>query len=151
MRLSPASHEPRAMLGDSLPHPLSLLQSLAPGAAPLAEIRFEGLAPGSLRLAFEWRAKGACIDVEIALVTRERPPREAAYAVNGRWAERLIRPDDYAFRFADAGREVPVPDPLRALLSDFVAEPARPPGGESSERMALLERILDALPLGGGA
>jgi len=32
------------------------------------------------------------------------------------------------------------------LLADFVAEPGRAPGGESGERMALLERILDALP-----
>ena len=36
-------------------------------------------------------------------------------------------------------------------FADFVKEPSRPPGGESGERMALLERILDALPLGGGA
>jgi predicted dehydrogenase len=151
MRLSPASHEPRAMLGDSLPHPLSLLQALAPGPAEIGEIRFEALGPGSLRLACEWRTVGARVAVEIALVTRERPPREAAYAVNGRWAERRIRPDDYAFSFADGAREVPVPDPLRALLADFVKEPSQPPGGESGERMALLERILDALPSGGGA
>lgn len=146
MRLSPASREPRAMLGDSLPHPLSLLQALVPGPAEVGAIRFDALAPGSLRLACEWRAGGAQVEVEITLVTRERPPREAAYAVNGRWAERRIRPDDYAFSFTDAGREVPVPDPLRALLADFVAEPGRAPAGESGERMALLERILDALP-----
>jgi hypothetical protein len=151
MKLAPASREPRAMLGDSLPHPLSLLQALAPGPARLAGIRCETLAPGSLRLAFEWRGAGAPVGVEIALVTQERPPREAGYAVNGRWAERRIRADDYALRFADGAREVPVPDPLRALLADFVAEPARAPGPEIGERMALLERILDALPPGGGA
>lgn len=151
MRLSPASVEPRAMLGDSLPHPLSLMQALVPGPAELGDIRFEALAAGSLRLAFEWRAAGARAAVEIALVTRERPPREAAYAVNGHWAERRIRPADYALSFVDGAREVPVPDPLRALLADFVKEPSRPPGGESGERMALLERILDALPPGGGA
>jgi predicted dehydrogenase len=151
MRLSPATYEPRAMLGDSLPHPLSLLQALVPGPAELDEIRFEAPARGSLRVAFAWRAAGTRVAVEIALVTQERPPREASYAVNGRWAERRIRPEDYALRFADGPREVPVPDPLRALLADFVKEPSRPPGGESGERMALLERILDALPPGGGA
>ena len=151
MRLSPASHEPRAMLGDSLPHPLSLLQALAPGPAELGDVRFTELAPGVLRLACEWRTAGARVEVEIALATRERPPREAAYAVNGRWAERRIRAADYALSFADGEREVPVPDPLRALLAAFVAEPARAPGGESGERMALLERILDALKPGGGA
>jgi hypothetical protein len=151
MRLSPASYEPCAMLGDSLPHPLSLLQALVPGPAEIGDVRFEALAPGALRLAFAWRAAGSRVAVEIALVTQERPPREAAYAVNGRWAERRIRPADYALSFADGAREVPVPDPLRALLADFVKEPSRPPGGESGERMALLERILDALPPGGGA
>ena len=151
MRLSPASYEPRAMLGDALPHPLSLLQALVPGPAEVGEIRFEAPARGSLRVAFAWRAAGAPVAVEIALVTQERPPRVAAYAVNGRWAERRIRAEDYALRFADGAREVPVPDPLRALLADFVKEPSRPPGGESGERMALLERILDALPPGGGA
>jgi hypothetical protein len=151
MRLSPASHEPRAMLGDSLPHPLSLLQALAPGPAELGEVRFPSLAPGALRLACEWRTAGARLEVEIALATRERPPREAAYAVNGRWAERRIRAADYALSFADGSREVPVPDPLRALLAEFVAEPARAPTGESGERMALLEQILDALAPGGGA
>ena len=151
MKLSPASHEPRAMLGDSLPHPLSLLQALVPGPAEVAEVRFPELAPGALRLRFDWRGVGPPVAVEITLVTRERPPREAGYGVNGRWAERLIRPADYAFRFADGPREVPVPDPLRALLAAFVAEPGRPPAGESGERMALLERILDALPPGGGA
>jgi predicted dehydrogenase len=148
MRLSPASLEPRAMLGDSLPHPLSLLQALAPGPAEAADVRFEALAPGALRLAFAWQAAGARVAVEIALATKERPPREASYAVNGRWAERRIRPADYALFFADGAREVPVPDPLRALLADFVKDPARAPGGESGERMAVLERILDALPPG---
>lgn len=151
MRLSPASYDPRAMLGDALPHPLSLLQALAPGPAEVAGVRFEAPARGSLRLAFTWRSPGSQVEVEIALVTQERPPREAAYAVNGRWAERRIRLEDYALRFANGPREVPVPDPLRALLADFVKEPSRPPAGESGERMALLERILDALPPGGGA
>jgi predicted dehydrogenase len=151
MRLSPASHEPRAMLGDSLPHPLSLLQALAPGPAELREVRFTALAPGALRLAGEWRTPEAQVEFEVALATREKPPRDAAYAVNGRWAERRIRDADYAFSFADATREVPVPDPLRALLADFVADPGRAPTGESGERMAHLERILDALPPGGGA
>jgi len=151
MRLSPASREPRAMLGDSLPHPLSLLQALAPGPAELGDIRFAALAAGAIRLAFEWRAAGTKVGAEIALVSMERTPREAGYGVNGRWAERRIGPGDYALRFADGAREVPVPDPLRALLADFVAEPARASGGEIGERMALLERILDALPLGGGA
>ncbi len=145
MRLSPSTREPRQMLGDSLSHPLSLLQALAPGPSEVADVRFPRLAPGSLELAFVWQALGGAVAVEIEFVTREQPPREAGYGVNGRWAERRIRASDYAFTFHDAGREVPVPDPLRTLLRDFVAEPSRLPGGEIGARMAHLETILDAL------
>jgi predicted dehydrogenase len=151
MRLSPASDEPRAMLGDAIPHPLSLLQALAPGPPEIAGIRFDAAEPGSISLAFEWRAGGARVEVAITLVTQRRPPREAGYAVNQLWAERRIAGSDYALYLGDGPRQVPVPDPLRALLADFVADPARAPTGESGERMALLERILDALPSGGGA
>jgi predicted dehydrogenase len=146
MRLSPASREPRVMLGDSLSHPLSLLQVLVPGAGEAVEVRFPRLAPGSLEVAFGWRTAEAAVAVRIELITREAPPREAGYGVNGHWAERRIRPRDYAFSFADGEREVPVPDPLRELLRGFVRAPARPPSGEIGVRMANLERILDALP-----
>jgi hypothetical protein len=151
MRLSPVSEEPRAMLGDAIPHPLSLLQVLSPGPASIAGIRFEAAERGLVSLAFEWQAAGARVDVAITLVTQLRPPREAAYAVNQLWAERRILGSEYAMYFGNGPRQVAVPDPLRALLADFLADPARAPTGESGERMAHLERILDALPPGGGA
>ncbi len=150
MRLSPVSDEPRAMLGDAIPHPLSLLQALAPGPARVAGIRFDAAERGLVSLAFEWQAAGAQVEVAITLVTQLRPPREAGYAVNQLWAERILG-SDYAMHFGNGPRQVPVPDPLRALLADFLADPTRAPTGESGERMALLERILDALAPGGGA
>jgi predicted dehydrogenase len=146
MRLSPAKRDPREMLGDSLSHPISLLQALAPGAAEVADVRFPRLKPGSLRLTFEWRVPAGAVAAEIELISREAPPREAGYGVNGHWAERQIRPGDYAFSFVDGARAAPVPDPLRELLRDFVAAPERLPTGEIGLRMAILERILDALP-----
>jgi hypothetical protein len=84
-----------------------------------------------------------------------RLPREAAYAVNGRWAERRIRTEDYAFSFVDGERAVPAPDPLRELLRHSLAAlPTRgapaPPDPAIPVRMALLEQILEALPVGGG-
>jgi predicted dehydrogenase len=146
MRLSPSKRDPREMLGDSLSHPISLLQALVPGAAEIANVRFPRLTPGSLRLTFDWLSPPDRVAVEIELIRREAPPREAGYGVNGHWAEREIRPDDYAFSFVDGEREAPVPDPLRELLRDFVAGPGRLPTGEIGLRMAILERILDALP-----
>jgi hypothetical protein len=145
MRLSPGKREPREMLGDSLSHPISLLQALVPGPAEIADIRFPRLTPGSLRLTFDWLAPGGAVAATIELISREAPPREAGYGLNGGWAERRIRTGDYAFSFVDGEREVPVPDPLQELLRDFVAEPGRLPTGEIGRRMAILERILDVL------
>lgn len=154
MKLSPASQEPRAMLEDSLSHPLSLLQALAPGPARVQAIRFESAAPSSVALAFEWHAGAAPIGVDVALRSSERGPREAGYGVNGRWAERRIRPEDYAQSFAADGREVAVPDPLRELLRAFLADlpergerSPRPAEEAIAARMALFERILESLSL----
>ena len=155
MRLSPASHEPRQMLGDALSHPLSLLQALT----AVAEARASNIAlvarPGEVLLRFTYCTATSSVPCEVTLRSSDRPPREAAYAVNGRWAERLIRPADYAFTLADGEREVPSPDPLRELLRDSLAAlPTRgaftPADPAIPARMALLEQILEALPVAGG-
>jgi predicted dehydrogenase len=155
MRLSPASSDPQQMLGDALSHPLSLLQTLTDGVAASVEGAALAARPGQVELRFAYRAPTYEVACELQLRTRERPPREAAYAVNGHWAEREIRPSDYAFRFRDGAREVAVPDPLRALLHDFLA--ALPTRGEAgapdpslAPRMAHLARILEALPAARG-
>jgi len=151
MRLSPAAREPRQMLGDSLSHPLSLLQALTGGAEARAEDVSIRAQPGELDLRFAYRTPRETVASELRLRASERLPREAGYAVNGHWAEREIRPSDYAFRFRDGSREVDVPDPLRELLRDFLAAlgaPRAPLDPAIPRRMALLEQILDALPVG---
>jgi predicted dehydrogenase len=154
MRLSPSSQAPRQMLGDALPHPFSLLQALT-GAAPARATEIELAAwPGEVRLRFAYRFASSRLPCEITLRSSDRLPREAAYAVNGRWAERRIRPSDYSFRFGDGEREVPAPDPLREMLRDSLAAlraPGAPPADPAiPARMALLEQILEALPIAGG-
>jgi predicted dehydrogenase len=151
MRLSPAAHEPRQMLGDALAHPLSLLQALAGGAEARAEGIVLAAREGEVDLRFVYRTPTGSVASEVRLRSSDRPPREASYAVNGHWAEREIRLSDYAFRFRDGSREVGVPDPLRALLRDFLV--ALETRGASAQpdpaipaRMALMEQILEALP-----
>jgi predicted dehydrogenase len=155
MRLEPASSDPRQMLGDALSHPLSLLQALTAGAPASAEGVAVAARAGALELRFAYRTPTYEVASEVRLRTREHPPREASFAVNGHWAEREIRPSDYAFRFRDGARETSVPDPLRELLRDFLA--ALPTRGEPgapdpaiAPRMALLARILEALPAARG-
>lgn len=147
MRLSPAAHEPRQMLGDALSHPLSLLQALGGVAARVEEVALVAR-PGEVELRFAYRTPTFSVASEVRLRSSDRLPREAAYAVNGHWAEREIRPSDYAFLFRDGAREVDVPDPLRELLRDFLAALATRGGPDPAipARMALLEQILEALP-----
>ncbi len=164
MRLSPVTVDARGLV-DSLSHPLSLLQALAPDpAAELADVEYGPLPgrAGALRLAFRLRGPGCDVAAEVELVPGAGPPREAAYAVDGRRAERTIDPDDYSMRFADGDRAVDVPDPLGLRVARFAAAletsrdlgqtrpdaPPRPggltPGREIVQRMELLCALVRA-------
>jgi hypothetical protein len=151
MRLSPASRDPREMLGDVLSHPLSLLQALCGEATASVEEVSTTAQSGEVLLRFRYRAGAAALACDLTLRSSDQLPRQAGYAVNGRWVERRIRPEDYAMRFEAGEREAPVADPLRALLRDFLAAlpaagVAAVPAPAIAQRMALLEQILSALP-----
>ena len=153
MRLQPASFGAQ-MLGDSVPHVLSLIQALLPGGAGRIEgLRFAGGGPASdrLDLGFRFCAKGRELEVEIELLRSDRHPRQAILEIDGHRGERLVAADGYQLSWAADGRTVPLPDPLTLLVADFVA--ALPPPGERAtasrsreiaERMELLERIVTA-------
>ncbi len=151
MRLQPASRGAQ-MLGDSVPHLLSLIQALLPGGAGRIErLRFTGVGPDSdrLDLGFRWHSGDRELEVEIELRRSDRHPRQACLEIDGRRAERLVAADGYRLSFAADGRTVPLPDPLTLLVADFVR--ALPASGERAtasrsreiaERMELLERIV---------
>ena len=153
MRLQPASRGAQ-MLGDSVPHVLSMIQALLPGGEGRIErLRFSGGEPASdrLDLGFRFLAGDRELEVEVALRRSDRHPREAALEIDGHRAERLVVPDGYRLFFAADGREVPLPDPLTLLVTDFVAALASPGerakasrSREIAERMELLERIVTA-------
>jgi len=150
MRLSPASAG-RRMLGDALPHALSLLQTLAPAA----EARLEGVqlstrdpSARELEVRFLYAAPPAAIETRVHLVQSQRLPREAGYSVNERSVRREVRPPDYGICFVADGREVAVPDPLGRLVARFVEEVASPPVSRSASRTPeIVQRVelLDAL------
>jgi hypothetical protein len=112
------------MIPDSMPHPLSLLQAVWPDPeARLEDIVVDARAPGgaALDVGFVYRALGRTIDCQVELRQGHTQPRRAAYGFDGRIAERVVRMADYAWSFTAEGREVPVPDPLAALVTEFVA------------------------------
>lgn len=122
MRLSPSSTGAR-MLVDVLSHPLSVLQALCGAeAGEIGDLAFSSRDPraAALGVAFTLRSSGGDVGVEIELVGRSEPPREAWLAIDGRRARRTIRPDDYALGLEAEGRRVPLADPLAALVREFV-------------------------------
>jgi hypothetical protein len=153
MHLTPVSTGANR-LGDALPHPLSLLQALAPGDDARVEHPRFAAGPegrGGVNVAFTYRAGGAVVEAEVALVPSETLPREAAYAVNGRRAERRVRLADYSMRFASGSRSVEVEDPLDLLVADFVQDlravvaGGDPPGDPGIvRRMEMLEALVRA-------
>ncbi len=154
MELSPISSGSR-MLADALPHPLSMLQTLVPGApAEIVSPRFD-VGPSRTLVGFGYRAGDAHTTVEVVLTPSAGIPRPAAYAIDGREARRRIRLPDYAQSFSSGDRSVGVPDPLRALIRAFLAELGERHGGASAprsdsiaDRMALLQTLVRAFETG---
>ncbi len=149
MRLSPTSTG-LELVGDCLPHPLSLLQRLAPGEeAAVRAVRYSAHAPdlSHLRVEFEFESNGARIEVELDLQPSGFP-RVASLVVDGRRAERRIRLLDYRMSYADGDRSVPLPDPLPRLVHKFVSDlrgvldGGTPPDTDPIlRRMAMLETL----------
>jgi predicted dehydrogenase len=151
MTMQPASAGLQA-LGDSLPHGLSLLQALIPGEdAVLEDIRLELEDPDAwiVRLAFRYRTRDWSTQAEVRLVPSAVSPRTAAYALDGRRANRCVSGDDYQLSFAaEDGRAVALDDPMTLLLADFVAAlSGRSDGRQRTdirERMGLLAQLVAA-------
>lgn len=151
LRLQPASRGVQ-MLGDSVPHALSLAQALLRvGSLRVEALRFSagGPAAEAIDLAFTLASSDRALAVEVELRRSDRQPRAAALAINGRRAERLVSRDGYRLSWADGGRTVPLPDPLTLLVADFVRalpspgeRAAAPRTREIVERMELLESIV---------
>ncbi len=124
MRLTPASRG-ELMLADAVHHPVSLLQALVPAR----EVRVDDVTlserdpeAGELELTFRYQADSRAVDVRIDLRHGRELPREAGFAVNGRWARRVVRTSDYALFFTAGTRVVDVPDPLEQLVTAFAGE-----------------------------
>ena len=111
------------MLGDSLPHPLSVLQRIAPGENSIIEdVRFSTTDPDArvTVVRFYYGVGDHRVETEVEMRPSISHPRNVRIAINGRWATRLVSARDYAISFHSDGRSVPVDDPLPLLLGDFV-------------------------------
>jgi GFO/IDH/MocA oxidoreductase family protein len=162
MEMAPSSSDPRQMVVDAMSHPLSVLQALAPGhprtrgVSPIRVLSWDEAREGRVEGAFVFQRpdEGPAIDLRVRLRTSPRQPRPMAIVVNGCCADRTIRMDDYAMSFADGDRQVPLPDPLAALVAEFVraVDQGEAPAVRQrrvdtiAERMGMLTEIVGTFP-----
>jgi predicted dehydrogenase len=139
MQMEPSSRGLQSV-GDALPHPISVLQALLPGAPSVRDVAFSTRDPQAPRLEVRFRYEthaGAC-DAEVTLTHSEGWPRRTSYAIDGRRAERRVSPENYRLSLADAERSVPLSDPLTRLVADFV-DALR--SGREAQQHVILQRM----------
>jgi hypothetical protein len=136
MQLGPTTTGARAVL-DSISHPLSMLERLV-GLAEVKDVRAD-----LPKLEFSYGG----VAIEVTLTTTPEPPRPAAFAINGRWARRVVEPG-YRLFLEDDGRRVPMKDPMPLRVAEVVnaARAGLPPDRDALVMgMANLERLMMAV------
>lgn len=149
MGLSPASSGEQ-MIGDALPHPISVAQALRPDLESLADVRFDHPDPEVLTVFADLAgADGPFrLEAELGSASSEHP-REAWLAIDDVRADRCVRSRDYALFFRRGARLVDLPDPLTARLAAFLADVAsadgapREPDRRASRRAAILAAVVE--------
>jgi predicted dehydrogenase len=149
MELAPSSSDPRAMVLDVMSHPISFLQALSPlpAGSPghgVRDLRTVTAEPGHVELSFAFAGPPPSepIATFLRLVSAPAQPRPMALVVNGFRADRRVRMEDYSLRLADGEREVPLPDPMEALVADFVRATAEEePAARALRTREILERL----------
>lgn len=145
-----------ARWGEVLSHPLSLIQTVAPGPAELHDIRFTENAPDAVdsRLHFTYQTLDRVLDCEVMLEDLNVYPRPAEFAFDDFLCRRQVRESDYRMEFVD-GKEGCVPqcvgDPMENALHDFLRsvlearQAVKAPMDENLlRRQYLLESLLEA-------
>ncbi len=149
MQMSPSATG-RAIVPDSMPHPVSLLQALlGPGEVEEGRAEFADAALRELRIGFRYHHGAGRVAGRVAVVCRfrttERPPRAASFGINRKTAHRRISPRDYTFSLeADGGRRMAVDDPLQLHVREFIRN-AQDRAPTDVRRIVEGVRALDAL------
>ena len=142
---------------ETLSHPLSLLQVIAPGPVELEDIRYLESTPDAAdsRLCFRWRTLDRAIDCEVVLEDLGGYPRPAEFAVDDALCRRRVRAEDYAISWVADHRDdapaVSIGDPMELQLREFLVRvgAARESGSAPLDedlirRQAMLELLLEA-------
>ncbi len=122
MGLTPASAGLQ-MIGDALPHPLSIAQALRPDLEHTVGVEVNAPHEGHMEVVALLEGAHGAMTVRALLDGTAAPgPRAAWYSVDGRRADRHIEAPDYSLSLQAEGRVVPLPDPLTARITSFVEQ-----------------------------
>ena len=120
MELSPREDK-EMMIPDSIPHLLSMLYALVGyGKVENAQVQRIHEERKGWKISFLYKADKTEVETTLRLVPVEKPPRPAAYAINGQKIRRRIILPDYTFAFDANGQCRAIEDPLELLIGDFL-------------------------------
>jgi len=120
MELSPRD-EKKDMIPDSVPHLLSMLYALVGyGRVESPGVRILNHEKRHWEISFIYRTPQTRVETALHLIPVEKPPRPAAFAINGKKVHRKIRSPGYSFYFEANGNSLSIPDPLDLLVVSFL-------------------------------
>jgi len=118
MRLSPISIGP-AMVTDSAPHFISLLQALV-GPGDFEQIDMQRIGDEALIINCHYRHRGGMIAASLQLENTIERPRPAWYQVNALRADREVALPEYRQYFVAGNSRVELGDPMHEVARSFV-------------------------------
>jgi predicted dehydrogenase len=118
IRMSPFSPG-KAMIPESLPHPLSLLYCLL-GAGEIEDLNFESGGEGEMNIRFTYLHGTKACDVAVRLIHQKTPPREFSFGFNDRIAVRSLDLKNYEIYFNYGDKKLRIQDPLELSVKNFM-------------------------------
>ncbi|HMK51952.1 MAG TPA: Gfo/Idh/MocA family oxidoreductase [Thermodesulfobacteriota bacterium] len=118
IRMSPFSPG-KAMIPESLPHPLSLLYCLLrPGK--IGDVSFESRGEGEMDIRFTYLFETKACDVAVRLVHQKTPPRKFSFGFNDKIVVRNLDLQNYEIYFNYKDKKLMILDPLELSVKNFM-------------------------------
>ena len=142
MGLSPLTTG-KAMLVDSAPHFISMLQTLL-GKVELKDLKLDSKGDEISLTGVSVHPAGE-VRVRLELKHCKRQPRPAWYGINGMRAHRSVKLPEYRLSLTSPQQKVLVEDPMRSSVKDCIAKLQNPPAndGRLINGMKLLHEIVN--------
>jgi hypothetical protein len=109
----------KAMIPESLPHPLGLLYCLL-GAGKIEDASFEARGEGEMDIRFTYLFGAKACDVAVRLIHQKTPPREFSFGFNGKIVVRSLGLQNYEIYFNYGDKKLRIRDPLELSVRNFM-------------------------------